>query len=74
MKTYFQEEEIRGFIKKKIAELEGANILLSTQDTSDINLLDISTSVDKIMNLGRMAGELEGKLEMLKDIQKFFEI
>ncbi len=74
MKTYFEEQEVKDFIRKKIAELEGANILLSSYKTDDIDLLDGGKAIDRIMNLGRMAGELEGKLEMLKDMQKFFEI
>ena len=74
MKTYFQEEEVKSFIRKKIAELEGANILLGSTKCDNIDLLNLNTTIENVMNLGRMAGEIEGKLQMLKDMQKFFEM
>ena len=74
MKTYFTEQEVKDFLKKKIAEMEGAHILMSTIDTDNLNILNPQETIDRIMNLGRIAGEIEGKLDMLRDFEKFFEL
>ena len=74
MKTLFTEDEVKAFLRKKIAEMEGAHILMGTIETDNLDILNPSETIDRILNLGKIAGEIEGKLQMLRDMEKFFEL
>lgn len=70
MKTIFTEDELKDFIKKKCAEIEGASILLMAQK-SEGDEITFTNVGDKFFQLGQSAGEIEGQLKFLKDFHKF---
>jgi hypothetical protein len=84
MKTVFTESELIGFVRKKIAEIEGSNILLSARkDDYDLNLTEeekcdvmkiASKAADKFLNLGHEAGYIQGQLAFLKELNNFIEM
>lgn len=71
MKTSFTPEEIKSFITHKIAELEGAYILMQNANTESIGIVNF---FDKTIEMARMAGEIEGQLNFLKDFEKLVEL
>lgn len=71
MKTFFNEHEVKAFFQKKLAEMEGEHILMQTVNTDDISPLE---ALDASFQLGQKAGEIIGKLQMLHDLEKLFEL
>lgn len=71
MKTLFNQHEVKAFFQKKLAEMEGEQILMQTIDIENVNPLE---ALDASFKLGQKAGEILGKLEMLHDLEKLFEL
>jgi flagellar biosynthesis/type III secretory pathway protein FliH len=84
MKTVFTESELKEFVRKKIAEIEGSNILLAArkedyqlelteEEKGDIMKI-ASKAADKFLNLGHEAGYIQGQLAFLKEFNNLIEI
>lgn len=84
MKTVFTESELKEFVRKKIAEIEGSNILLGarkddyqldlTEDEKGDVMKIASKAADKFLNLGHEAGYIAGQLAFLKEFNNFIEM
>jgi hypothetical protein len=84
MRTVFTEAELREFVRKKIAQLEGSNILQAARkddyrlDLNDDERGDIKAiankAADKFLDMGKEAGFIEGQLEFLKEFNNLIEI
>jgi hypothetical protein len=69
MKLVFTEEELKQFIEKKIAEIRGGLILVEIEkDNTQITLENVT---DRFFEMGRLAGQIEGQAQFLKDFEKF---
>ena len=84
MKTFFTEDELKAFVRKKIAQLEGSNILLAASrddfkiDIDDSEKGDIKAiatkAADKFLQMGREAGYIQGQMDFLKEFNNLIEI
>ena len=84
MRTVFTEAELREFVRKKIAELEGSNILLAarkddyqlhlTEDERGDIMAIATKAADKFLDMGKEAGFIEGQLQFLKEFNNFIEL
>ena len=69
MKLVFTEEELKQFIEKKIAEIRGGLILVEIEkDNTQITLENVT---DRFFEMGRLAGQIEGQAQFLKDFEIF---
>jgi hypothetical protein len=75
MRTIFTENELKAFLLKKINEIEGANILFTTNYRIEEDKVDVpanpAKAIECIFNQGMAAGEIQGQLNFLKDFREF---
>jgi hypothetical protein len=74
MKTIFSEDEIIHFIEKMTKQLQGENILFSTQ--SNNFLRDIKNHYDAlqyVQECGRQEGRMYARIEFIESLIDFFE-
>ncbi len=69
MKLDFTEEELKQFIEKKIAEIRGGLILVEIE--KDNTPITVENVTDRFFEMGRLAGQIEGQAQFLKDFEKF---
>ena len=69
MKTVFTEEEMKQFHEKKIAELKGGLMLIEIE--KDNTPITVENVTDRFFEMGRLAGQIEGQAQFLKDFEKF---
>jgi hypothetical protein len=69
MKLVFTEEEMKQFLEKKIAELRGGLILVEIE--KDNTPITVENVTDRFFEMGRLAGQIEGQAQFLKDFEKF---
>jgi len=71
MKSIFTDEQLIQFVEKKIAELKGSIILMELE--RDKTPITHENATDRFFELGRLAGQIEGQSQFIKDFQKFIE-
>jgi hypothetical protein len=69
MKLVFTEEELKQFIEKKIAEIRGGLILIEIEKGN--TPITVENVTDRFFEMGRLAGQIEGQAQFLKDFEKF---
>lgn len=75
MKTSFRKEEIAQFLLRKKNELVADDIILSTMGKiEDGQDRSFSEMLKHIHSIGLKQGNMEGRLEMIDDLIKFFEL
>lgn len=75
MRTKFSESEILNFLEKKKNEIVGDEMILrATQRPEDCEVNSFSDMLSAIHQIGLKQGNLEGRLDLINDIFKFFEI
>lgn len=77
MKTTFQQDEIKKLLINKWDELQGETILSQVQVNSDKEELDsmgISDGLNRMYNMGKNHGVIEGQMKFLSELMDFFEI
>ena len=77
MKTTFQQDEIKKLLINKWDELQGETILAQVQvnegkeQSDDIGITD---GLNRMYNMGKNHGVIEGQMKFLNELMDFFEI
>lgn len=75
MKTIFTEEEVRDFLLKKGREIQGEAILLPTAASEmEKEPSSFSEMFNRVYDIGKKEGEVEGKFQLMKELVEFFEL
>jgi hypothetical protein len=75
MKTQFQHDEIKKLLISKWDELQGETILSKLQvDETQKSEMGFSDGLNKMYNLGKNHGVIEGQMKFLSELMDFFEI
>jgi hypothetical protein len=74
MKTIFSEDEIINFIEKMAKQLQGENILFSTQSNNFLrDVKDHHDALEYVQACGRNEGRMYARIEFIESLIDFFE-
>jgi predicted hydrocarbon binding protein len=74
MKTNFSEDEIIHFIEKMANQLQGENILFSTQSNNFLrDIKDHYDALAYVQECGRNEGRMYARIELIESLIDFFE-
>lgn len=75
MKTEFSEIEIAQFLNQKKQQMQGDNILLEAFSKPDPdNMRSMYDAFNQVYQMGFKQGELQGRIDMMNDFIKLFEL
>ena len=77
MKTTFQQDEIKKLLINKWDELQGETILAQVQVNEGKEQSDdmgITDALNRMYNMGKNHGVIEGQMKFLNELMDFFEI
>lgn len=69
MKSYLSDYEVLQFIKKEASVVRGEHILSKTYEKGELSESVLDT-MNRMYNLGRLHGSIEGKIEILNKLEK----
>ena len=74
MHTLINEENLKKFLAKKLQEVDGHNMIAKIQAEEMIDKVNFFNQADHFYNLGKLHGDMESRVEFIKEIMKYFDL
>jgi hypothetical protein len=74
MQTILNEENLKNFLSKKLHEVDGHNTIAKIQAEEMMKEVNYFNQADLFYKLGKSHGDMESRVEFVKEIMKYFEL
>lgn len=74
MQTLLLKENVKDFLTKKLYEVDGHNTIANIQAEEMLKNINLFNQADHFYTLGKAHGDMEGRVNLIKEIVEFFDL